>query len=219
MNGVHDMGGMHGLGALDPAPGEPLFHAPWEARALAITLAMAAWGRWNIDASRYARELIPGADYLRMSYYEKWITALVSLIGQTGLASPEELRTGRADPERPRQSPTLTADRVAAVLRRGGPADRPSSRRPLFQPGQAVRARTLNPVGHTRLPRYARGKLGAIEACHGAHVFPDSNAQMRGEAPQPLYTVRFGARELWGQAANPRDSVSLDLWEDYLEAV
>lgn len=217
MNGVHDMGGMDGLGRIDPDPGEPVFHAAWEARTLALTLAVGAWGRWNIDASRYARELIPGPDYLRMSYYEKWFTALQAQMLQAGLVGLEELRSGRADPSQPKASPPLTADRVGPALRRGAPSERAGDRAPLFAAGQGVRARNLNPVGHTRLPRYVRGRAGVVEACHGAHVFPDSNAQLQGEAAQPLYTVRFPAQALWGDAASPRDSVSLDLWEDYLE--
>jgi len=88
---------------------------------------------------------------------------------------------------------------------------------PAFAEGDTVRARNLNPPGHTRLPRYARGHVGVVVALHGAHVFPDSHAHGKGEDPHPLYTVRFTATELWGAAANPRDSVCLDLWEPYLE--
>jgi nitrile hydratase len=217
MNGVHDMGGMHGLGPIEHERDEPVFHARWEARALALTLAMGAWGKWNIDASRHARELIPGPDYLRMSYYEKWLTALEALMVEHGLVTGDELAQGRPAPGTAKATPMLTADVVARVIAKGGPAKRDLPIQARYRVGQAVRARNIHPTGHTRLPRYARGKQGVIERDHGVYVFADSNAHFRGENPQHLYSVRFAARELWGDAASPRDSVALDLWDDHLE--
>lgn len=219
MNGVHDMGGMHGLGLIEYERNEPVFHQRWEARALALTLAMGAWGKWNIDATRHARELIPGPEYLRMSYYEKWLTALVDLSIEHGLVTRGELETGRPARGSKRETPMLTADIVARVLAKGGPARRDLPIAPRFEIGQHVRAKNINPTGHTRLPRYARGKLGAIERDHGVYVFADSNAHFFGEKPQHLYSVRFSARELWGADGNSRDSVALDLWDDHLERV
>ena len=206
MNGVHDMGGMHGLGPVDPDPNEPLFHAPWEARVLALNLAAAAWGRWNIDASRHARERIPGPDYLAMTYYEKWLAGLITIMNERGLMPAADAA---------KASPPLTAERVAALVASGGPTLRETAAAPKFQVGDRVRARNLNPAGHTRLPRYVRGHVGTIERAHGAHVLPDANAHFRGECPEPLYGVRFTSAELWGAAG--RDSVHLDLWESYLE--
>lgn len=217
MNGVHDMGGMHGLGPVVVEPDEPVFHARWEARTLALTLAMGAWRAWNIDASRHTRELIPGPDYLRMSYYEKWYAGLVNLMVTTGLVTSEEIATGRPSAGAATATPRLTADRVAGALRRGGPSTREGGPAARFHEGARVRARTMNPTGHTRLPRYARGKLGVVERDHGTHVFPDTNAHGLGESPQHLYSVRFDARELWGDRAGPSDAVYLDLWDDYLE--
>jgi nitrile hydratase len=217
MNGVHDMGGMHGLGSIDPEPDEPIFHERWEARALALTLAAGAWGRWNIDVSRHERERIPGPDDLRMSYYEKWITGLEGLLLKTGLVSEAELASGQPDAGAAKASPPLTADRVAPSLAQGGPVDRNIPTPPRFAVGDAVRARNLNPTGHTRLPRYVRGHAGVISRRHGAHVFPDANAHGLGEQPQPLYQVRFEAAELWGADARGRGAVYLDLWESYLE--
>ena len=217
MNGVHDMGGMHGLGPVAPDPNEPLFHEPWEARALALTLASGAWGRWNIDTSRHARERIPGPEYLRMSYYEKWITALEALLTGAGLVTPDELAAGRPGEGAASASPPLTADRVAESLAKGGPSSRSPTQAPSFEVGDGVRARNINPVGHTRLPRYARGRVGVITHDHGTHVFPDTNAHGGGEQPQPLYQVRFEAAELWGPDADGRSAVYLDLWESYLE--
>ncbi len=217
MNGVHDMGGMHGLGPIAPQTNEPLFHEDWEARALALTLAVGGWGRWSLDASRHQRELIPGPDYLRMSYYEKWIAALEALMVKTGLVSAAELENGRPASGVGRAAPPLTADRVSAMLASGGPTDRLIDRPARFAVGELVRARNLNPTGHTRLPRYARGRRGVVSRYHGAHVFPDANAHGLGEQPQPLYQVRFEATELWGFAGDGRGAVYIDLWEDYLE--
>ena len=107
---------------------------------------------------------------------------------------------------------------VAELRRRGSSTARSVERQPRYRPGDAVRTRNIHPPTHTRLPRYARDKQGIIIALHGSHVFPDANAQFQGENPQALYTVKFEARALWGDAVNPRDSVCLDLWEDYLEA-
>ena len=217
MNGVHDMGGMHGLGPITPEADEPVFHHPWEARVLAMTLALGAWGQWNIDASRHQRELIPGPDYLRMSYYEKWFTGLIELAVKAGLVSRAEVDSGRPAPASVRASPPLTAERVAMTLGRGGPATRDVAAPRRFAIGDAVRARTINPIGHTRLPRYVRGRLGVVERDHGVHVFPDANAHGLGEQPARLYGITFAAPELWGEAAGPRDSVHLDLWDAYLE--
>ena len=217
MNGVHDMGGMDGLGEVDPTPDRALFHAPWEARGLGLVLASAAWRRWNLDAMRHARERIPAADYLRFGYYEKWFAALVDMLVRRGLLTAAELASGRPDPAAALQTPALAADAVAGLLARGGPTERAAGRPPALDVGRAVRARNLHPEGHTRLPRYVRGRTGVITALHGPHVFPDANARGEGEQPQALYQVRFAAEELWGARADPRSSVYLDLWEDYLE--
>ncbi len=217
MNGVHDMGGQHGLGPIEAPADEPLFHAPWEARVLALTLAMAAWGRWTLDASRHQRELIPGPDYLAMSYYEKWLTGLIALMTTRGLITDEELASGVPAPGAVKASPPLTADSVAAVIAKGGPSRRDVAAPGWFQVGDKVRTRNINPTGHTRLPRYARGRLGVIERDHGAHVLPDTNAHGLGEQPERLYGVAFTARELWGEDARGGDSLHLDLWDRYLE--
>jgi nitrile hydratase len=219
MNGVHDMGGMHGMGPIQPEPDEPVFHARWEARAFALVRAMGAFGRWNIDASRHQRELIPPAEQLRMSYYERWLTGLTMLLLRHGFISAEELASGKAAPGDATQTPALTAQSVPAFVAQGSPASRKSASPPRFQPGQPVRARNLNPTGHTRLPRYVRGKTGAINRAHGVFVFPDTHAHFLGEKPQHLYSVRFEAEELWGAHSTAPGAVYVDLWEDYLDAV
>jgi nitrile hydratase subunit beta len=215
MNGVHDMGGLQCMGPIRPEDNEPVFHERWEARVFALARAMAAFGKWNIDASRYQREQIPPAEYLRMSYYEIWLTGLLELSVAKGLVTRDELTRGHS--EAPPVKPALTLDKVAPFVARGSPANRAIPASPRFQPGQAVRARNIHPKGHTRLPRYARGKQGTIERIHGVFVFPDTNSAFQGENPQPLYNVKFAAHELWGEAAAARDSVYIDLWENYLE--
>lgn len=217
MNGVHDMGGMHGMGPILPERDEPVFHHPWEARVQALVRAMGAFRRWNIDASRHQRELIPAAEQLRMSYYERWLAGLTELLLRHGFVTAEELASGKAAPECAKLTPALPEAKVLGFIARGSPAARESIREPRFRAGQRVRARNMNPIGHTRLPRYVRAKAGVIERVHGVFVFPDTNAHFLGESPQHLYSVRFEARELWGEDAAAADAVYVDMWEDYLD--
>ncbi len=217
MNGAQDMGGMMGFGPVVPEKDEPVFHAQWERRAFALTLAMGATGSWNLDQSRAARESLHPAQYLAKTYYEIWIAGLEKLMAERGLVSPDEIAAGKAlHPPKP-VARILTVADVPATLRKGGPSGRPATTPQRFQVGERVRARNLHPAGHTRLPRYVRGHMGAVTHVHGAHVFPDAHAAGRGESPQWLYTVRFTAQELWGEAADPIGSVSVDAWESYLE--
>ena len=218
MNGAQDLGGMMGFGPVDPEPNEPVFHAAWEKRALGVTLCCGALGEWNLDIGRHTRESLHPADYLSSSYYEIWIKALEKLLESRSLVSAEERIAGRSlVPARATARPPLAAADVPAVLARGGPCDRALDRAPRFQVGQRVRTRNMNPVGHTRLPRYARDRLGVIEARHGGFVFPDTNAHRKGEDPQWVYTVAFAGTELWGPDSDPKLSVSIDCWEPYLE--
>jgi nitrile hydratase len=217
MNGAQDLGGMMGFGPIEPEPNEPRFHAPWERRALGLTLAMGGTGSWSLDATRHARESLPPAEYLSSSYYEIWTKGVEKQAVQTGLLSADELKAGRSlSPPAPIER-VIKAEDVAPMLARGGPASRPADRPARFRVGDKVRTRNINPTGHTRLPRYARGKTGIVELVHGTHVFPDTNAHGQGEHPQWLYTVRFAGRELWGEDADPTLVVSIDAWESYLE--
>lgn len=217
MNGIHDMGGMHGMGPIRREPKEPVFHEPWEGRVFALNAAMAAWGKWNIDAGRYQVELLPPADYLRLSYYAQRFVRLIELMITRDLVTRQEVESGRPVSGSPKTQPPLTAEGVSSRVRSGVPTSRDAPVTPRFKVHQRVRARTMHPVGHTRLPRYVRGKIGTIERDHGVYVFPDTNALFRGENPQHVYSVRFDARALWGDQASPRDSVYLDLWDEYLE--
>jgi len=220
MNGVHDMGGMHGMGPVRAEINEPVFHERWEARVYALTRAIGAWRKWNIDTGRFYIERIPPADYLRMRYYEKWFVRTVELLVKTGMVSQHEVETGVPEPGSAKLTPRLRADQVPVVsLSRNIESSHEPAIRPRFKTGQHVRARNMNPTGHTRLPRYARGRKGKIVLDHGVYNFPDTSADGRGSKRQHVYSVRFAARELWGEQASPHDFVHLDLWDDYLEHV
>lgn len=217
MNGVHDMGGMHGMGPVQNEKNEPVFHAAWEGRAFALLSAVGAWGTWTLDEFRHQIEKIPPAEYLRMRYYEKWAVAIGELAAKGGLLTRLELQTGTPQRDAPKQSPVFNSKDVGALGIGPSPASRNVPVPGRFLAGQLVRAKNIHPVGHTRLPRYARGKSGIVDRDHGIFVFPDTNAHGQGEHPQHLYSVRFAARELWGLQVSEKDSVYIDLWDDYLE--
>ena len=222
MNGVHDMGGQQGFGPVLLEEKEPLFHAPWESRAMAITVAMGASGQWNIDLSRAARESLPPAIYLSSSYYEIWIRALEKLMLERGMVTQAELASGEQRTSSVQVSKVLTKDNVDAALKAGSPTERPIDQPALFKVGQKVRARNMHPQGHTRLPRYVRGHVGTVVSLHGGHVFPDGHT-LRATPPfnvpvQWLYTVVFDGPTLWGQHSDPTLEVTVDAWESYLEA-
>lgn len=217
MNGPHDLGGQMGFGPVAPEADEPLFHAAWEGRALGVTLCAGAMGHWNIDESRHARESLHPADYYASSYYEIWIKGLETLLRRHGFVTADELAGGAALTAGTAPKRVLKAAAVPAALAAGGHCDRPMAETPRFSAGERVRTRNNHPHGHTRLPRYARGKAGVVEAVHGGFVFPDTNAHGRGENPQHLYTVVFATAELWGDDADPTATISIDAWESYLE--
>jgi nitrile hydratase beta subunit len=216
MNGIHDMGGMHGMGPITHEKNEPVFHAPWESRVYAMDRALSAFRRWSLDAWRHHIEIIPPADYLRMSYYERWLNVIEQRLVQYGFVTKAELESGKAVPGSAKVIPRLTVA-MTGNYSRNIPSAKDPSIAPLFQVGQRVRPRNINPVGHTRLPRYARGKSGQIIFDRGVYTFPDTSALGVGEKRQHLYSVRFTAKELWGDGASPRDFVHLDMWDDYLE--
>lgn len=206
MNSVHDLGGMDGFGSVIPEADEPTFHADWERRVLAIVLAIGALGRWNIDQNRHSRERLEPVLYLGSSYYRIWFLALERNLRDTGLLDePVE---------------ALDWSRIRAGLDRGTPYARPVGEA-RFSVGDRVRCRNLNPTGHTRLPRWARGHVGVVALHHGGHVFPDRNAAPLGErgadTGEHLYTVEFPATELWGDDADPGVLISIDAFEPYLE--
>lgn len=221
MNGGHDLGGMHGLGPIDPEPEneEPVFHAEWEKRVFALTLASGFVGKWNIDASRHARERQHPADYIRNTYFENWLQGLETLLIDSGLVTANEIAAGKASggKNQPQELRVLKADQVEKTLTKGGPSIMAVDHGPAFKVGDNVRVRNINPTGHTRAPRYTRGRVGVVAIHHGAHIFPDKNAHGTKEG-QHLYSVRFEARELWGADTTSRDAVHVDLWDEHLEA-
>lgn len=217
MNGPQDLGGQMGFGPVAPETDEPYFHAEWEKRALGLTLSAGAMGHWNIDESRHARESLHPADYYASSYYEIWIKALETLLKRHGFVTPGELGSGHSAGQGTAPKRVLKAEDVPVVLAKGGPCDRPLNVKPRFKPGDRVRTANEHPTGHTRLPRYARDKVGTVEAVHGGYVFPDANAHGAGEAPQHVYTVVFDGKALWGETSAPGLTVSIDAWESYLE--
>jgi len=218
-DGVHDMGGARGFGKVQPELNEPPFHAAWERRAFALTIAMAMPGGWNVDLSRAARESLPPQDYLAKSYYEIWLAGLEKLMAERGLVAPDEVDAGHAlHPAKPVKG-TLSPGDVAQVLYRGAPTEREATGPARFSVGDCVRASAVSVPTHTRLPRYVRGHIGVVELVHGCHVFPDSRALGAGENPQWLYAVSFSGRELWGAGADPTARISIDAWETYLEPV
>lgn len=220
MNGIHDLGGTHGLGAVLVEQDEPAFHTAWEARVAGMMLALAGSGHYNADTFRGARETIPAHRYLTSRYYELWLYAVEQLMedvvsGDELDAAVEQLRAGsRVVPSV--LDPAL-ADRIRGGLRAGhstaGPAPEPHR----YAVGQRVRARMMHPVGHTRLPRYVRGRTGVIESRYPAFPLPDRNGRGGNSTPENLYCVRFAGEELWGSDTEPEADVLIDLWECYLE--
>ena len=219
----HDLGGQTGhyydFSAVQAD--EPVFTDAWHGRALAVTISAAAHGKWNLDASRHARELLSPEDYASFSYYEKWVSALTDLLVQHGLVSRQELIAGTASQHRPLLPASLSAKNARDMIHTGSPTQRPLLTSPKFDIAQKVVTKTpaqtaIQPGGHTRLPSYAALKTGIITACHGAHILPDAHAHFKGEAPEPLYTVSFKASDLFA-GGNDNDEVRLDLWERYLE--
>ncbi|MDT5046032.1 MAG: nitrile hydratase subunit beta [Mycobacterium sp.] len=213
--GHADLGGRQVEGVIAQEPERQLWHADWEPRVLALTLAMGATGAWNLDMSRAARETLP--DYAQRSYYEVWAGALFSLLAERELVSAEEIAAGRSlRPARPLGN-KLLAQEVPNALARGAPTERRATTDPMFTVGQEVRTLAQPASHHTRLPGYARGKVGRIERINGVHVFADTHASGRGEQPQWLYTVAFRAPDLWA-GGDPELTVSIDAWEPYLQS-
>jgi nitrile hydratase len=218
MNGAHDLGGMHGFGPVNPEPDEPVFHHDWERRAFALQMAAGSLGRWNIDMGRYAREQMPPGEYLTTTYYEHWLYGLERLLVDKGLVTPDELKAGRPCARAQDVRPLAEADVPAALRKRRAARMDDALAAPRFKAGDRVRTKNLNPLGHTRLPRYARDKVGVIDRDHGVFIFADAHAATGQKVPQHCYAVRFEAATLWGPDALGRDAVYIDLFEPYLEA-
>ena len=213
-NSIHDMGGMHGFGPVEPEPNEPVFHADWEGRVLAMQRAMGFTRLWTIDGGRASLENLAPLTYLSSSYYERWFRGLERRLVAHGLVGEDDLAAGRALRPGIWLNRKLTVEDAKKPL--WGNFERPAPGPARFKEGERVRTANINPATHTRLPRYARSKVGTVEAVRGCHVFPDTAAIGAGDNPQWLYTVVFSARELWGEAADPSVSLSIEAFEPYL---
>ena len=213
-NTIHDLGGMHGFGAVEVEPNEPPFHEPWEGRVMALQRATWFLGLWTLDGFRAAMEELPPLTYLESSYYERWFRGVERLVLGHGLVGQDEIEAGHSfHPDRKLNRKFTIAD--VPIMAKRGYYERPAQAPARFKQGDRVRTRNINPTTHTRLPRYARGKLGIIETVRGCHVFPDTAAIGAGDNPQWLYTVVFTARELWGEEADSF-KVSIEAFEPYL---
>lgn len=224
MNGIHDMGGLHGFGPVIREKDEPVFHSDWEARVFCITQVLDTQQVWNLDEHRHEIERMNAADYLTAGYYGRWLFAMERLLDRKDILRASEVQR-RVDELGGGAAPLSAPDAGP----RGWPL--PKDRRvrwgawrheqvvtPRFAVGDAVRVRNIHPEGHTRVTAYARGKAGVVERVNGeAWVFPDTRAHDQGERTQPVYGVRLAATELWGPQAEPNASVFIDLSEDHLE--
>jgi nitrile hydratase len=196
---------MEDFGPVVVEASEPVFHASWEGRIFGIGGILAMQGLASTNTLRHAIERMDPAHYLGSPYFEHWLTAFATLLVERGIVTDEELE-GRSGAPFPLSRPSH------AVAWRAGAA-----RRPRFAVGDSVRVREMHPRGHTRCPRYVRGKLGVVDRHDGRFPLPD--ADVHGDDPpvESTYSVRFSAVELWGEQAEPGNAVSVGLWGSYLE--
>ena len=211
MNGIHDMGGMQGLGEIGYKGSDPGFHEAWEVRLFALVQAMRPGGL------RAYIERIPAPDYLRMNYYERWYTALVTRLIESGVVTHAEIDSGRSEPASAKAAPAMTQEAAREHLLMSTKAERDIELAPRFKPGDRVRGRNIHPGAHTRMPRYTRGKTGVVERGRGVFNLPDVEETSAEPKPQHVYLIRFTARELWGDEAPANDSLYIDMWEDYVD--
>jgi nitrile hydratase len=215
MNSVHDMGGMHGFGAVQPEADEPTFHAVWEGRVLGMSRSLGYAGAWNVHMARAARESLNPVDYLSASYYENMLLTVEKQLVTKGLVGRDELAAGRSLRPGTPLARTVDPSDISPILRRRKKPQTPTSPA-RFKVGDRVRGRNINPRTHTRLPRYARGRVGVIEAIAGVNPLADA-AALGAEDPQWYYTVVFAGPELWGDGSDPHLSVAIGAAESYLE--
>jgi len=219
VDGIHDLGGMHGFGAAVEPGSEAPYHERWEPRVFALHLLVSTEHLGAGPGGRPTREEMDPAEYLQASYYERWLWSAERRLERAGTIEPgevdammERLRSGA---EAPRREDESLVERTLTALRRVDRMDPASSGR--FRAGDRVRVRRMRPRGHTRCPRYARGVAGTVERLHGLDVLPDLAVYGQETRPEPVYSVAFRSDELWGAGDEPPFTVRLDLWESYLE--
>ena len=211
MNGIHDMGGMQGLGEIGYRENDPGFHEPWEIRLFALVQAVRSGGL------RPYIERIPAEDYLRLGYYERWYTALVTRIIERGFVTRAEVERGQANSASGKATPQLTPAAAGELLLRSTKTEQDIDLAPRFHVGDRVLGRNIHPATHTRMPRYTRGKTGVVERDRGVFNLPDVEEGSADAKPQHVYLIHYTGRELWGADAHAHDSLYIDMWEDYLE--
>jgi len=213
MNGIHDMGGMHGFGPISYEEDEPVFHHEWEGRIFALP---GFTGRFTI-------ERMDPALYLASSYYEKWLYSKIEGSIEQGFFTPQELEEKiayfRDNPEAnpPRREDPDAVQNMVASNKAPESNRRDVDIQPVFRIGDVVITRNYHPPGHTRLPQYARGKRGVVVAYYGVQDIADTMPPGVKAVPQPLYCVRIEGLELWGESAEANSAVYLDMWESYFE--
>ena len=222
VNGVHDMGGMHGFGPVQPEENEPVFHEPWEGRLYAMMRSIGRQRVFGHVGMRFKLESLPPAQYLASSYYDRWMTVLEQALVEKGILDRNELemqqeffhQNSGAQPTRA-EDPDAVETAAKLAYNQQSPL-REIDMKPMFSAGDTIRARNIHPVGHCRLPRYIRGKRGTVDRFRGIYDFDDSRSRGDGPDSQPVYSVRFEGSELWGDAAEPNSVVYIDMWEAYL---
>jgi nitrile hydratase subunit beta len=216
MNGIHDLGGMHGFGPVDAEADEPVFHHDWEKRVFALLVPLSAAAPFCVDEFRHAIERMVPASYLQTTYFEHWLHGFETLALEKGVVTTEELRNGHAAAGSKPGTPSVLASAVEKITTTGRSARVDAEVKAKFKEGDMVVVKNINPPTHTRMPRYVRDKLGCIDRDHGVFVLPDSAAHGKGDKPQHCYSVYFSAQELWGTKVSRNDSVYVDMWDDYL---
>ncbi len=218
MDGIHDLGGRHGFGKIDVNEGETQFHAPYEARVRCMVHVLTQAPDWSVDWFRHCRELISPTDYLTRPYFDQWAQTYGAMLINSGWATVDEVCTGKAVNKVDGLPSVVTEAQARAMVLKEKRFDAEVDAKPVYQHTDEVRTITEVPNGHTRLPQYARGKVGRVIDHHGAHIFADAMA-VNEKRYEHLYTVEFSLSTLWPEASSTTDSVTLDLWESHLERV
>jgi nitrile hydratase beta subunit len=218
LDGIGDMGGMQGFGPVSVERDEPVFHERWESRAFAMALLSMRVSGTNLDAFRHAADRLAPVDYLVDGYYGRWLGIAETLLTDSDIIAPGavEARARKLRGEDVSEPPEPTPNKPDYQPAAGGSL-RQVDTPPDFAVGDRVRAKDIHPKGHTRLPRYVRGRAGVVRQIQPSAVLPDTNAHFLGENAQHVYSVEFDSRELWGEDSEPF-VLTIELYESYLEA-
>ncbi|KAB1190443.1 nitrile hydratase subunit beta [Haloferax sp. MBLA0076] len=219
MDGIHDMGGMHGFGAV-PTSDDVQFHAQWERETYAMMKLLGMQGQFNTHQMRATVERMAPKVYLESTYFERWLTGIEDRLLEDGVLSQEELREAHSTVSDGTKTQRSDDDLVSLVRERFS-ADAFSNQTeidPRFEEGDSVVAKNSHPFGHTRLPGYVRRARGSIRKYLGTFHLPDAAARGDTSVTEPMYSVGFDAAELWGDDAEGNGTIYIDLFESYLES-